>query len=58
MQGQDDETLTAAGPLSQVLDQKEGIEDVQTMRGSVQGEDVRVLKQSAGKGQSPGLGGR
>lgn len=28
------------------------------MRGSVQGEDVRVLEQPAGEGQSSGLGGR
>lgn len=58
MQGKDDETLTAAGPLPQVLDQEEGVEDVQTVRGSVQGDDVRVLKQPAGEGQSSGLGGR
>lgn len=58
MQGQDDETLTAAGPLPQVLDQKEGVEDVQTMGRSIQGEDVRVLKQPASEGQSSGFGGR
>lgn len=58
MQRQDDETLAAVGPLPQVLDEKEGVEDVQTVRRSIQGEDVRVLKQPAGEGQSSGFGGR
>jgi len=57
MQSQDNETLAAASPLPQVLDEEERIENVQTMRGSVQGEDVRVLKQPAGEGQSSSLGG-
>lgn len=35
MQSEDDEPLTAAGPLPQVLDQEEGIKNVQTVRGPV-----------------------
>lgn len=43
MQSEDDEPLTAASPLPQILDQEKGIEDVQTMSGPVQDEDVRIL---------------
>lgn len=48
MQSEDDEPLTATGPLPQVLDQEEGVEDVQAVRGPVKGEDVRILQQSTG----------
>lgn len=44
--------------MSQVLDQEKGIKDVQTVRRSVQGEDVRVLEQPTSEGQTSCLGGR
>jgi len=58
MQGQDDESLATTGPLSQILDQEEGVKNVQTVRRSVQGENMRVLKQSAGERQPSGFGCR
>ena len=40
-------------PLSQVLHQEEGVEDVHAVRGLVQDDDVRVQLEMAGHVESP-----